>query len=95
MDIFNSQWLINMLVKSSKTPQGRILSLFDILGDWLNAPNIDHNITDDTVSSQQLIIFCTTQAKACGAANPSMLAEHIVLIARNACIVDIADARLY
>lgn len=84
MDIFNSQWLLNMLVKSSKTPQGRILSLFDILGDWLNAPNIDHNITDDTVSSQQLIIFFTTQAKACGAANPSMLAEHIVLIARNA-----------
>lgn len=84
MDIFNSQWLINMLVKSSKTPQGRILSLFDILGDWLNAPNIDHTITDDSVPSQQLIIFCTTQAKACGAANPSMLAEHIVLIARNA-----------
>jgi len=76
MDIFNSQWLLNMLVKSSKTPQGRILSLFDILGDWLNAPNIDHNITDDTVSSQQLIIFCTTQAKACGATNPSMLAEQ-------------------
>ena len=84
MDIFNSQWLMNMLVKSSKTPQGRMLSLFDILGDWLNAPNIDHNITNDSVSSQQLIIFCTIQAKACGAANPSMLAEHIVLIARNA-----------
>ena len=73
-----------MLVKSSKTPQGRILSLFDILGDWLNAPNINNNIADNAVSSQQLIIFCTAQAKACGAANPSMLAEHIVLIARNA-----------
>lgn len=73
-----------MLAKSSKTPQGRILSLFDILGDWLNAPNIDHNIANEAISSQQLIIFCTAQAKACGAANPSTLAEHIVLIARNA-----------
>lgn len=84
MDIFNSQWLLNMLAKSSKTPQGRILSLFDILADWLNAPNIDHSIKDDAVSSQQLINFCAAQAKTCGAANPSMLAEHIVLIARNA-----------
>ena len=40
MDIFNSQWLFKMLVKSSKTPRGRILSLFDILQDWIRAPNI-------------------------------------------------------
>jgi len=40
MDIFNSPWLIHMLAKSSKTPQGRLLSLFDILEDWLLAPNL-------------------------------------------------------
>lgn len=84
MDIFNSQWLLNMLAKSSKTPQGRLLSLFDILGDWLNAPNINNAMTEDAISGQQLISFCIEQAKACGAANPAMLAEHIVLIARNA-----------
>lgn len=84
MDIFNSQWLLNMLAKSSKTPQGRILSLFDILGDWLQAPNIQLEIENISTHSQQLIAFCTVQAKACGAENPAMLAEHIVLIARNA-----------
>jgi len=84
MDIFNSEWLLNMLAKSSKTPQGRILSLFDILDDWLNAPNIQVEITLSEITNQQLINFFTAQAKACGAANPAMLAEHIVLIARNA-----------
>ena len=84
MDIFSSQWLINMLAKSSKIPQGRILSLFDILEDWLNAPNIHLEITHEDHANQGLITFLTAQAKACKAANPSMLAEHIVLIARNA-----------
>lgn len=91
MDIFNSQWLLNMLAKSSKTPQGRLLSLFDILGDWLNAPNISNAMTEDAVSDQQLISFCIEQAKACGAANPAMLAEHIVLIARNAAQQEISQ----
>ena len=84
MDVFNSQWLLNMLAKSSKTPQGRILSLFDILDDWLQAPNIQLDIANSRIPNQKLIAFCTEQAKACGAENPAMLAEHIVLIARNA-----------
>jgi hypothetical protein len=84
MDIFSSQWLINMLAKSSKTPQGRILSLFDILEDWLNAPNIHLEVTHEDHANQGLIAFFTEQAKACKTTNPSMLAEHIVLIARNA-----------
>ncbi|MEO6118732.1 MAG: hypothetical protein ABIP37_06640 [Methylotenera sp.] len=90
MDIFNSPWLLNMLAKSSKTPQGRILSLFDILSDWLNAPNIDLELTQEAIPNQALIVFCTAQAKAFGAANPTILAEHIVLIARNAAQQEIA-----
>ena len=84
MDIFKSQWLIKMLEKSSNTPQGRILSLFDILDDWLIAPSIHVKITPDTTHNQQLISYCTEQALALGASHPSMLAEHIVLIALNA-----------
>ena len=83
MDIFNSEWLIHMLEKSSKTPQGRMLSLFDILHDWSAAPNVRFELEEST-SPQALIAFCMQQAIACGAANPDILAEHIVLIARNA-----------
>jgi hypothetical protein len=84
MDIFNSQWLLNILAKSSKTPQGRILSLFDILNDWLAAPDTQMVITQASLENSQLIVFLTTQAKNLGASNPSILAEHITLIARNA-----------
>ncbi|MEQ1766899.1 MAG: hypothetical protein ABL859_05670 [Methylotenera sp.] len=84
MDIFNSQWLLDMLAKSSKTPQGRILSLFDILNDWLAAPEIQIKISQNSLTNRQLIEFLTMQAKHLGASNPSILAEHILLIARNA-----------
>lgn len=40
MDILDSAWLIKMLKKSGKLPQERLLSLFDILADWSDAPNI-------------------------------------------------------
>ncbi len=84
MDIFDSPWLIKMLAKSCKTPQGRLLSLFDILDDWLNAPHIQKTSNLNTSTNSLLIAFCTEQAQAIGAENPAMLAEHIVLIARNA-----------
>jgi hypothetical protein len=84
MDIFNSQWLLNMLAKSSKTPQGRILSLFDILNDWLTVPDTQIKISESSLANSQLINFLMMQAKSLGASNPSILAEHILLIARNA-----------
>lgn len=36
--IVNSEWLIRMLKKSSTIPQQRLLSVFPILSDWLDAP---------------------------------------------------------
>ena len=84
MDIFNSPWLINMLAKSSTAPQGRLLSLFDILDDWLLAPNIEKATELQPNSSLILLSYCTEQAKALGAENPAILAEHIVMIAHTA-----------
>jgi hypothetical protein len=84
MDIFDSPWLINMLAKSSKTPQGRLLGLFDILNDWLKAPNFEQASVTLGAPNPLLISYCIEQAKSLGAENPEILAEHIVLIAQNA-----------
>lgn len=92
MDILDSEWLIKMLEKSSKSPQQRMLNLFDVLSDWIRAPKIEvaeahpsiGSPIKPTVANRALIEFFTAQAKACGAEHPSMLAEHLVLIARNA-----------
>lgn len=86
MDIFNSPWLIHMLAKSSKTAHGRLLSLFDILEDWLLAPNLQKPGDLLEQPSPILVNYCTEQAKALGAENPVILAEHIVLIAHSAAL---------
>ena len=84
MDIFDSPWLINMLAKCSKTPQGRLLGLFDILHDWLKAPSFEQASVTLGAPNPLLISYCVEQAKSLGAENPELLAEHIVLIAQNA-----------
>ncbi|TSA56531.1 MAG: hypothetical protein D4R39_04145 [Methylophilaceae bacterium] len=96
MDILNSTWLIKMLSKANATPQGRMLSLFDILDDWLNAPQLNSAIAQQKLLSNNegkplLIAYLTEQAIACGAANPAILAEHLMLIARNAAQQSIQD----
>lgn len=75
-----------MLTKSSGTPQGRLLSLFDILDDWLLAPNLQNTAEITYQPSPILLSYCTDQAKSLGAENPLILAEHIVLIAHNAAL---------
>lgn len=84
MDIFDSPWLISMLAKCSKTPQGRLLGLFDILNDWLKAPSFEQASVTLGAPNPLLINYCIEQAKSLGAENPELLAEHIVLIAQNA-----------
>lgn len=75
-----------MLAKSSATPQGRLLSLFDILDDWLLAPNLQKTTEFQHAPSPVLVNYCTEQAKTLGAENPAILAEHIVLIAHSAAL---------
>ncbi|PPD43877.1 MAG: hypothetical protein CTY14_08415 [Methylotenera sp.] len=83
-DLLSSSWLIYMLAKSSDTPEGRLLSLFDILNDWLKAPNMLKHCHLSNANHSLLLDYCITQAQTLGAENPEILAEHIVLIARNA-----------
>ncbi len=84
MDLFDTPWLISMLKKASKTPQGRLLSLFDILDDWLKAPQFEQVTISLGTSNPLLLSYCTEQAQALGADAPEVLAEHIILIAQNA-----------
>mgnify|MGYP000355403171 CR=1 FL=1 len=86
MDIFDSPWLISMLAKSAKTPRGRLLALFDILDDWLKAPNFETAAVTPGASGTLLVSYCITQTKLLKTGNPELLAEHLVLIAQNAAL---------
>jgi hypothetical protein len=84
MDILNSDWLINMLKKSSSTPHGRLLSLFEILEDWLNAPSIAELLQNNPAkqaNSHQLQDYLTIEAAKAGAAMPEMLASQLYFMA--------------
>ena len=89
MDILNSDWLIHMLKKSSKTPHERLLSLFDILDDWLDAPGIgapgvNTQIELNSKNNALQNYLCLEAAKA-GAALPEILATQLYLMAISAC----------
>lgn len=89
MDILNSDWLISMLKKSSNTPHGRLLSLFEILEDWLDLlksaqPNIAEQIETKISAkpkSHQLQDYLTIEAAKAGAAMPEMLANQLYFMA--------------
>lgn len=86
MDILDSDWLIHMLKKSSTKPQARLLSLFDILEDWLDAPSVRDYIAQKQVSgnlkhNHKLQDFLTLEAAKSGAAMPEMLAHQLYFMA--------------
>ncbi len=87
MQILNSEWLIKMLDKSGATPEARLLSLFDILSDWLEAPHIKEALKQEATNNETsfvLLNYLSKQAKEAGAALPETLAEQLIFIAKSA-----------
>ncbi len=87
MQILNSEWLIKMLEKSGVTPETRLLSLFDILDDWAEAPQLNilvkQEIYDRTIP-HLLLGYLTIQAQQVGSAMPETLAEQFIFLASSA-----------
>lgn len=87
MDILNSSWLLRMLEKMGSTPRERLLALFDIVGDWLDAPHIRESLGAQAMDfdsiemidtePQSLLLYLTTQAQASGAHEPETLARQL------------------
>lgn len=89
MDILNSAWLLGMLKKSGETPQQRLLSLFDILGDWQTSQNSDAPPIRDALTldnppaemPESLLNYLAQEAKASGALAPEVLAQQLYFMA--------------
>jgi hypothetical protein len=85
MDILHSNWLIQMLKKSGNTPQARLLSLFDILNDWLEAPGISKQFNAGTYEdASALKAYLSIESAKAGAALPEMLATQLHIMAMSA-----------
>ena len=73
-----------MLEKSSKTPHGRLLSLFDILDDWLEAPSFQEKIRENAATetdSEILKNYLALEAAKAGAEMPEILANQLYFMA--------------
>jgi hypothetical protein len=82
MDILNSEWLIAMLKKSGNTPHSRLLNLFDLLDNWLDAPKINHRIElKPSHIESPLVHYLTLEAAKTGAAMPELLANQLYFMA--------------
>jgi len=85
MDFLNSDWLIHMLKKAGNTPQARMLSLFDILDDWTDAPGVSAQFELMTISQTgALQNYLSMEAAKAGAALPEMLAMQLYVMAVSA-----------
>ena len=88
MDILNSDWLLAMLEKSSGAAHQRLLNLFDILGDWLQAPHVrEHLDRDNTPAAETpaaLLQYLTKQGQTLRAAAPETLAHQLYFMALGA-----------
>ena len=93
LDLINSEWLVHMLKKSSSKPQTRLLNLFDILEDWLDAPSVLQSNLQQAIAfssadhysskaaNRHLQEFLASEAAKAGAALPEMLANQLYFMA--------------
>lgn len=73
-----------MLEKSSTKPHSRLINLFDILEDWLDAPAISEQInvaSTNKKNTRRLQDFLTIEAAKAGAAMPQVLADQLYFMA--------------
>ncbi len=93
MHILHSNWLIQMLRKSARTPEARILSLFDILEDWSNAPGVTIEVDHlkPHTDANALKTYLAMEAEKAGAALPDMLANQLYFMALSAMQEKVVD----
>lgn len=86
MDILHSNWLIQMLKKAGKTPQARLLSLFEILDDWTEAPGLTEQLNQQVPKDDASLLkaYLSLEAAKAGAALPEMLATQLYVMALSA-----------
>lgn len=82
MDILNSEWLIAMLKKSSNSSHSRLLNLFVVLDDWLDAPHINVQISHKVSHDEKpLVQYLAIESAKAGAAMPELLANQLYFMA--------------
>lgn len=74
-----------MLKKAGRTPEARLLGLFDVLDDWTEAPGISEQFEINIdANADALKTYLSLEAAKAGAALPEMLATQLHVMAMSA-----------
>ena len=80
MHLLETDWFLRLVQKSGNTPQAKLIGMFDVVADWLEAPQIDLQLSVLDINAEPpatLLQFLINEAKACGAALPEALANQL------------------
>lgn len=80
-------WLVKMMRHSATHPGERIIALFDILHDWLDAPGLRQALQPGMLaqaSFEPLLDYLEQQARTAGCTDPEGLARQIYYLALGA-----------
>lgn len=80
MHLLETDWFLRLVKKSGNSPQAKLIGMFDVLADWLEAPQIGEQLlmlNTQTEPPGQLYQFLVSQAEASGAAMPEALANQL------------------
>jgi len=83
MDILDSEWLVRMLSRTGGSPAERLMALFAILQDWVDAPHLREAWQHATPPDNYPLLmgYLQQQAAAGSAANPEALAYQVLFMA--------------
>ena len=80
-------WLVNMLQHAATHPGERIMALFDILQDWMDAPGLRQALQPDMLAqapAEPLLEYLEQQAKLAGCSDPDGCSRQIYYLALGA-----------
>lgn len=83
MKILASGWLQRMVEKAGATPQARILALFGILQDWVEAPGMLHLLQDEPLTEagrSELQAYLARLAAEAGVSDAEALSNQLVCL---------------
>lgn len=80
-------WLVKMLRHAAPHPGERIMALFDLLQDWMDAPGLRQALRPDMLAQapfEPLLDYLEQQARLAGCSDPDGLARQIYYLALGA-----------
>lgn len=93
MKLLESEWFYRMVESQGKDPQGKLLAVFKIVGQWIGAPGIREMISGEhpLSSTIHLKTYLTNTAVAAKADHPSILAAQLIILLQGAIAEELRD----